>query len=214
MGDAPADWTALQLALDLHRDPWGVERVRRQRLPSGMQLLLTVAAAGEPETEAAAVARLGRPIEDIRTAATFFIEQILLAPDADSYRVLGTGPAATAGELRQNMALLMRWLHPDVAREDEQAALAGRIAAAWNLLKTPERRAAYEEERWQTAAMPAAWAPAEGTGPRHPGHPGHRGHHPGHLARRHRSAAASSGGSRGKGRLPRLLAFWLLGRPR
>jgi curved DNA-binding protein CbpA len=177
-----------------------------------MQLLLTVA-AGDAETETAAVARLGRPIEDIRTAATFFIEQILLAPGTDSYRVLGAGPAASAGELRHNMALLMRWLHPDVAREGEQAALAARIAGAWNLLKTPERRAAYEEERWQTAAMPAAWAQAEGGGPGHPAQPGQPVHR-GHLGRRHRSAAASTGRSRRKGRLPRLLAFWLLGRPR
>jgi hypothetical protein len=206
MGETPADWTALQVALDLHRDPWGVQRVRQQRLPGGMPLLLTVA-AGDAETDVAAEARLARPIAEIRTAATFFIEEILLAPGADSYRVLGAGPIASAGELRHNMALLMRWLHPDVARNGDQAELAARIAAAWNTLKTPERRAAYDEARWQAA--PAEWAASDGTARPGP----HRGHHPGQLGRRHRSAAAGDGARR-KSRLPRLLAFWLLGRPR
>ena len=51
------------------------------------------------------------------------------------------------------MALLMRWLHPDVAREGERSVFAARIAAAWNTLKTPERRAAYDRERHAAARL-------------------------------------------------------------
>jgi hypothetical protein len=195
--EAPRDWTALQLALELHRGPWRVRIVRTQPLPAGMDLLLTVA-AGEGEADAAAA--LGRPAAAIREAATFFIAQILLAPGTDSYRVLGGGPGATTGELRRNMALLMRWLHPDVARAGEPAVLAARISAAWNTLKTPERRAAYDRDRRGAAAPPAAdadlaalWAQAE--------------------ARRGQRPAAAGRVFR-KRRLPRLLAFWLLGRSR
>jgi hypothetical protein len=191
------DWAAFQLALDLHRVPWRVRLVRGQPLPGGTRLLLTVA-TGDAAGEAAAVAALGRPPEVVREAATFFIEQVLLAPGGDSYRVLGCGPAAPASELRHNMALLMRWLHPDVARDDERAVFAARIAAAWNTLKTPERRAAYDRER-QIAAMPAGGVTfAATTGVR--------------IGSGRAYRYGASGGR--KGRLPRLLAFWLLGRSR
>lgn len=80
----------------------------------------------------------------MRRASAFFIEQILLSPDADSYRVLGADDTATAAELRHNMALLLRWLHPDVARLGVRSLFAGRITQAWESLKTPERRAAYD----------------------------------------------------------------------
>jgi hypothetical protein len=196
MGEATGDWAALQLALDLHQVPWRVRRVRAEPLPDGMSRLLMVAAGDDPAGEAAAIAALGRPLAVVRDAATFFIEQILLAPGTDSYRVLGAGPAASTSELRHNMALLMRWLHPDVAREGERAVLAARIAAAWNTLKTPQRRAAYDRER-QSAAMPAHMPFSE-------------------AAARARSARGHRSGAFGrrKGRLPRLLAFWLLGRSR
>jgi hypothetical protein len=194
MGGATGDWAALQLALDLHQVPWRVRLVRAEPLPDGMSRLLNVAAGDDPASGAAAVAAFGRPLEAIRDAATFFIEQILLAPGTDSYRVLGARPAASTAELRHNMALLMRWLHPDVAREGERAVFAQRIAAAWNTLKTPERRTAYDRER-QSPAMPAHM-PFSAAGAR--------------AARGHRSGASG----RRKGRLPRLLAFWLLGRPR
>jgi hypothetical protein len=42
------------------------------------------------------------------------------------------------------MALLLRWLHPDVAGGTERSVFAGRITAAWDDLKTPERRADYD----------------------------------------------------------------------
>ena len=99
------------------------------------------------------------------------------------------------------MALLMRWLHPDVAREGERAVFAQRIAAAWNTLKTPERRAAYDQER-QTAAVPADGPHFETVEAR--GRPG----------RGHRSLSKTGSSGRRKSRLPRLLAFWLLGRSR
>ena len=80
----------------------------------------------------------------VRQASAFFIEQILLGPDADSYRVLGADRKASAPELRRNMALLLRWLHPDM--HHDHSIFAGRVTAAWETLKTPERRAAYDKD--------------------------------------------------------------------
>jgi curved DNA-binding protein CbpA len=83
----------------------------------------------------------------VREAAEFFIVQILLAPDADSYRVLGATPDASAGDLRRNVALLLRWLHPDVDPKGERSMFATRVTRAWNDLKTPDRRAAYNRNQ-------------------------------------------------------------------
>ena len=93
----------------------------------------------------------GRSRDVVRQAATFFIEQILFAPDADSYRVLGASPQASAGELRRNVALLLRWLHPDRDPQGERSIFVSRVTAAWNDLKTPERRAAYDQQLHATS---------------------------------------------------------------
>ena len=50
------------------------------------------------------------------------------------------------------MALLTRWLHPDMDRHGEHAVFVGRVTKAWNDLKTPERRAAYDERKRQQYA--------------------------------------------------------------
>jgi hypothetical protein len=86
----------------------------------------------------------GRSAKFLREAAAFFIEQVLLHPEADSYRVLGAGGKASNEELRRNMALLLRWLHPDRSSEGMRTVFASRVTNAWNNLKTPERRAAYD----------------------------------------------------------------------
>jgi DnaJ-class molecular chaperone len=90
----------------------------------------------------------------IRKAAAFFIEQILLHADADSYRVLGANPQSTSNELRRNMALLLKWLHPDLDRSAERSVLATRVTLAWDAVKTPERKAAYDNAR--SVALKAA----------------------------------------------------------
>src|SRR4029079_13128465 len=80
-------------------------------------------------------------------AAGFYIEQILLHPDADHYRVLGVHPGAANTELRRNMALLIRWLHPDQNNGAERSVFVARVTRAWNELKNEDRRAAYDLDR-------------------------------------------------------------------
>lgn len=137
---------AVKTAIDLLQVPSRVRRQKSRPLPDGVQMVLRIAAGDEAALSEASEA-VGKPRVLIHTAAAFFIEQILLCPNADSYRVLGANRNATAGELRRNMALLLRWLHPDVNRGGDRSIFAGRVTQAWEDLKTPKRRAAYDSTR-------------------------------------------------------------------
>ncbi len=166
-----SDKMALKIAIDLMHLPSKVRLLRLEPLPDGVLMLLRIA-AGDAAAQQTAVEATGRPLETVRRAAAFFIEQILFAPDADSYQVLGTTEQASAADLRRNLALLLRWLHPDLDPGGERSIFVGRVTTAWNNLKTPERRSAYDELR------------------RH-AHAGDKGRGSGRRSRRHRYAAAS-----------------------
>lgn len=140
-----SDRVALKTAIDLMHVPSQVRLLRSQPLPDGVPILIRIA-AGDDEAENTASLLMDRPRELVRQAAGFFIEQVMFAPNADSYRVLGTNPEASASDLRRNVALLLRWLHPDLDQRGERSIFVGRVTAAWNDLKTPERRAAYDEQ--------------------------------------------------------------------
>ncbi len=152
---------ALRSAIELVHVPSNVRWQRSAPLPEGVLLLLRVAAGSEDALEEAAqLTRRGR--DDIRAAAGFFIEQIMLDPGADSYRRLGANRDAPTAALRQHMALLMKWLHPDIERSGHHALFAERVSRAWDTIKTPERRKAYD----LTLRDPTT---AKVTNPRHEG---------------------------------------------
>lgn len=136
---------ALKIAIDLLHSPSRVRSTRTEPLPDNILSLLRIV-AGDEEMEVAAALSVDRSRDVVRQAATFFIEQILFAPDSNSYRVLGTSKQTSAHELRRNVALLLRWLHPDLDPHDERSVFIGRVTAAWNDVKTPERRAAYDDQ--------------------------------------------------------------------
>ena len=133
----------VRVAIDLMHSPSQARRIRSASLPDDVVVLLRIA-SGDDEAISRAAGKLGRSRETVREAATFYVVQVLLFPDADSYRVLGTKPQATNGELRRNMTLLLRWLHPDLDPKGEVSVFAARVTRAWNDLKTPERRANYD----------------------------------------------------------------------
>lgn len=135
---------ALKAAVELTVMPSRAKSLRDGPLPDGVTLLLRVA-AGDEAAENEAVQTSERSLEIVRESAAFFIEQMLLHPDADSYRVLGARASASSAELRQNMALLIRWLHPDSNREVTRAVFVNRVNRAWDDLKTTERRQAYDK---------------------------------------------------------------------
>lgn len=125
---------ALKAALDLLRMPSQVRVMRSAPLPPGVLLLLRLAAS-ELEAEREAGKINSRAPDANREAAVFFIEQVLLASNSDSYRVLGLDETATITELRRHMAYLLKWLHPDLSRDPHKARLAQRVLIAWNELK-------------------------------------------------------------------------------
>jgi hypothetical protein len=134
---------ALKVALSLIAVPTQIKSARLGELPHGVNLLLNVA-VGDQEARRMWSRRLERDETELVKAAEFFIEQVMLFPGSDSYRVLGSAPTATTAELRANMALLMRWLHPDVRTSEKRSTLANRVLAAWENIKTPDKRRAYD----------------------------------------------------------------------
>jgi hypothetical protein len=141
---------AVKIAVELVHVPSRVRHARAEPLPEGVPTLLRIA-AGEAAVLTEAAAELGRPRALVHEAAAFFIEQILLEAGADSYRMLGGNANSSPSELRRNMALLLRWLHPDVDRGGTRSLFAGRVTAAWEDVKTPARRAAYDLRRTKGA---------------------------------------------------------------
>lgn len=175
---------ALSAALSLMKDPASVRAIRRGALPPGVAGLLAVA-VGDEAAVAQARGRTGYTDDVLEEAAAFFIEQILLDRRSDSYRVLGGTAASSHAELRHNMALLMRWLHPDrhalrSGADLDREIFTARVSRAWENLKSDERRAAYERERARGAReAPARRGPPSGpasgslsaNGTAHPGAP-------------------------------------------
>jgi hypothetical protein len=134
---------AVKRAIDLLYFPSQARSVKSAPLPDDVLVLLRIADGDEEATNQAAQS-VGRARDVVRDASTFFIEQVMFHSNADSYRVLGARPEATVGELRRNMALLLRWLHPDHDRRGERAVFATRVTRAWNDLKTQGRREVYD----------------------------------------------------------------------
>ena len=77
--------STIWMAVDLVRSPSSVKRLRDAPLPSDVEILLRVAAGDEAALSEAANATACSQ-KSVREAAIFYIEQILLHPDADYYR--------------------------------------------------------------------------------------------------------------------------------
>ncbi len=127
---------AIQLALRLYSAPASLQRVRKAALPDGIETLLAIA-AGDPESVRLTSAKVGRQPGDVRLACAFFVEQVLLAEDADDHRVLGSSRATPVVDIGRRRKLLLRWLHPDVASQHvadgltDRSMYAARVVGAW-----------------------------------------------------------------------------------
>ena len=135
--------TAVSVALDLLHLPSRVQWQLTAPLPRDILDVLKIA-AGDVDALGHAARATGQSAETITCAVEFFLEQIVLSPGADSYRTLASTSGATSAELRRNMALLMRWLHPDQRHDSKYARYAPRVTKAWENLKTVERRDKYD----------------------------------------------------------------------
>lgn len=152
---------ALRTALYVTAIPSRCPQLRNEPLSAGVGLLLRIV-ANERRAIDLYAARMDKPPQELREAAAFYLEQALFAPQADSYRVLGASRHASAAELRRNFVLLCRWLHSDLCEELQRSVFLLRVTQAWNNLKTPERRAAYDA-LLNAEAAPAAVSRVQGT---------------------------------------------------
>lgn len=150
---------ALRAAVYLSAIPSSFAQLREIPLPDGVGLLLRLVARDD-EAQQFCAAQTEKSPSELREVAAFYLEQIILAPEADSYRILGATRNTPAAELRRNLSLLCRWLHPDVCEDLTRSLLFPRVTQAWNDLKTPERRAAYDAALARSAA-PKNGAPIE-----------------------------------------------------
>lgn len=134
---------AVRTALYIAAVPSHRAQLRHEPLAAGVGLLLRIVANDGDATEFYAT-RTEKAPEELREATAFYLEQAMFTPNADSYRVLGASRHAPAVELRRNFVLLCRWLHSDICEELQRSVFLLRVTQAWNDLKTPERRAAYD----------------------------------------------------------------------
>lgn len=131
-------------ALELLRAPSMADVLRQQSaLPDDIDVLIRVA-GGCAETRTRLAAQLDKPERLLVKAAQFYLEQVLFYSETDSYRVLGLTADAPQAAVREHGRWLMKWLHPDNEHSEWEAAFAGRVTTAWNDLKTPARRTAYD----------------------------------------------------------------------
>lgn len=187
-----AESDALHAALVLVKDPVSVRKLQRAELPGGIPAVLAIA-IGDEAALAEARTYTGRSSAALTEAAGFFVEQVLLDHDADSYRVLGGSRRSTHEDLRHNMALLMRWLHPDLQALRNGAAadrevFSSRVTRAWEDLKNDERRRSYD--RLHPPAAPSNGAtrrssrgPKTGSAKTSPANGASKGRYPGSAAK-------------------------------
>lgn len=147
-----ANGGALDWALALLQAPAGRHALRKQPLPEGMARLLGVAADVAADMQDA-VQAYGMPPARLREAARFYVREVLFHAQSDAYRTLGVGPDADAAQLKAHHRLLQRWLHPDRGQSEDDAVFAARVNAAWEQIRTVERRMAYDALRLQSGVQ-------------------------------------------------------------
>jgi len=120
----------IDLALDLARMPAVARGSGAPAIPANVIELMRIAAAS-PEACRAAVAQTGESTLVVIEAARFYLQQVLLRPDADCYRILGIKPTASRATARSHMRWLLEWLHPDRNNNNWDAVYAERVLRAW-----------------------------------------------------------------------------------
>ena len=111
----------------------------------------------------------------------------------DYYKILGVERAATADQIKTAYRRLARKYHPDVSKEPNAEARFKEMQEAYEVLRDPEKRAAYDQlgSDWksgQSFRPPPDW----GSGFEFSGRPGSAG------GRRHSAGRTAGGGTAGE----------------
>lgn len=128
---------AIDLALDLARMPAFARTPVPPPIPADVVELMRIAAA-HPQSCQAASTETGESKQVLIEAARFYIQQVLLRPESDCYRVLGIEPATSRETARDHMRLLLQWLHPD-RNGTWDTVYAERVLKAWREVSGSEK---------------------------------------------------------------------------
>lgn len=87
----------------------------------------------------------------------------------DYYKIMGLAKDATPEEIKRAYRRLARKYHPDVSKESNAEAKFKELGEAYEVLKDPKKRAAYDQigQNWQEGQRftpPPDWAPDSGFG--------------------------------------------------
>ena len=87
----------------------------------------------------------------------------------DYYQIMGVAKTATPEEIKLAHRKLARKYHPDVSKEPDAEAQFKKIGEAWEVLKDPEKRAAYDQygAHWKEGGQAHASRPPEGAAGAH-----------------------------------------------
>src|SRR5262245_3285899 len=134
---------ALHQAMALAAAPLLAGAMRAQPLPDDVHVLIQIV-GGDDATLREAVRTSRASAQRVREAAALYIQHVVFSPTADHYRILAVAPDAPQAVIREHVTWLMKWLHPDRLDNDWVTVFAQRVNAAWNDLKTPEKRVRYD----------------------------------------------------------------------
>jgi hypothetical protein len=129
---------ALGIALDLYRRPQRAHALRRHGVPKGMLDVIKIAASSDEEVEVLAGAKTDGDVQ-VREAAIFFLQQMLMPEDGDDHRQLGLEPGASLQDVKDHKRWLLKWLHPDRNPNAWEQVLFRRVTTAAERLEAAIR---------------------------------------------------------------------------
>ncbi len=124
--------SALQQALQLHREPGLLFAMQGHALPADMARLLRIVSDEASAQDNAKTLGLS-PVELQKLSANY-LRGVCLYAGSEPLRCLGLNDAHDLRLAKEHHRLLMKWLHPD--RNADQQIFAERVNQAWTQLKT------------------------------------------------------------------------------